>query len=186
MFKRSLLRRSDRVVGFIGKFGSLRTLEKKDRRSNQHVPDLYTFKRDPKRSNQMIRIFHFTHCSRNVWFNWLFVWALVDFYKWIMLRWSPRRDKWRPCSCELEDSHLQWWWWNSWNDMCIEAEVWDLPNFSWFGIDYPWLFFTEERETLLMRLWFWWTVCLRSRLYSTRRSPKKKSFRHLLYTFGNP
>ena len=140
------LRRSDRVVGFIGKFGSLRTLEKKDRRSNQHVPDLYTFKRDPKRSNQMIRIFHFTHCSRNVWFNWLFVWALVDFYKWIMLRWSPRRDKWRPCSCELEDSHLQWWWWNSWNDMCIEAEVWDLPNFSWFGIDYPWLFLPRKEK----------------------------------------
>lgn len=67
-------------------------------------------------------------------------WLLVDFYKWIILRWSPRRDKWRPCSCELEDSHLQWWWWNSWNDMCIEAEVWNLVEIYQILADLEWVF----------------------------------------------
>lgn len=111
-------------------------------------------------------------------------WLLVEFYKWIMLRWSPRRDKWRSCSCELEDSHLQWWWWNSWNDhdMCIEAEAWDLPKFSCFGIDVPWFFLLKKRETLLMRSWFWWTICLQSDCFYTQPGePLKHSFRHFLY-----
>lgn len=120
----------------------------------------------------------------------IFVWALIagGFLQMdsVMLRWSPRRDKWRPCSCELEDSHLQWCWWNSWNDMCIEAEAWDLPNFSWFGMGFSMIVFTEERETLLMRLWFWWTVCLQSGCTQPGEPRKKKSFRHLLYAFGNP
>lgn len=55
---------------------------------------------------------------------------------------------------EFLEWHVYWSWGVKFS--------WNLPNFSWFGMGLPWLFFTKERETLLMRSWFWWTVCLRS------------------------
>ena len=128
---------------------------------------LYTFKRE--RSNQMIRIFHFTHCSRNVWFNWLFfVWALIaggflqmdnpemitkerQMATLLMRTW---RLSFAVVMMEFLEWHVYWSWGVKFS--------WNLPNFSWFGMGLPWLFFTKERETLLMRSWFWWTVCLRS------------------------
>ena len=60
------------------------------------------------------------------------------FSKWV-LRWSPRRDKWRPCSCELEDSCTGDGILGMTCVLKLRCEIY-CTKFSWFGMDFIWCF----------------------------------------------